>query len=315
MRAQRKTQMSHHRIISLAILSFLLVAGWTGDARGRTYTTKFNDTENPISEGGLWINGQTTGINWNDIKTTNHIAKGATGANSLSYDDPTAILTGVWGTNQTVSAIVLVTNRGGYFGEVELRVRSSISAQSITGYEILFSCNDASSAYVQIVRWNGPLGNFTYLASVAGDQYAIHTGDEVKATVVGTTITAYINGTIVAQADDNTFLTGSPGMGFYYQGSGGSIENFGFTSFTATDGLGNPPQPNLSIFSPNSNGTFTIQFDGVPGTTYGIQYAEDITTTNWLPLGTSTASSSGLVQFLDTPTNGAPRRFYRSVWP
>ena len=34
-----------------------------------TYSTNFNSTENPISEGGKWINGKAVGINWNNAQS------------------------------------------------------------------------------------------------------------------------------------------------------------------------------------------------------------------------------------------------------
>jgi hypothetical protein len=59
----------------------------------------------------------------------------------------------------------------------------------------------------------------------------------VKATIVGNVITAYINGVQVLQATDNTYKGGSPGMGFYIEGTTGVNSDYGFTSFKATDEL------------------------------------------------------------------------------
>ena len=123
------------------------------------------------------------------------------------------------------------------FEEVELRLRSSISAHSNTGYEINFRCSKTNNAYSQIVRWNGPLGNFTYLWNNGGSQYGVKNGDVVKATIVGNVITTYINGVQIATVTDNTFKTGNPGMGFYLQGGSGVSRDYGFTNFTASDAL------------------------------------------------------------------------------
>ena len=35
-----------------------------------TYSTSFGLTENPISEGGVWINGAVTGVDWNNVQTS-----------------------------------------------------------------------------------------------------------------------------------------------------------------------------------------------------------------------------------------------------
>jgi hypothetical protein len=200
----------------------------------RVYTTNFPLTENPISEGGHWINGQVVGLDWKNARTTPGLAFGTQTGNG-GYDDTVALLAGTWGPDQTVEATVYTVNpNDSIFEEVELRLRSSLSAHSCTGYEVLFSARSSANAYVQIVRWNGPLGNFTVLTS-AGVPAGIITGDVVKATIVGSTITAYLNGVQKLQVVDSTYPSGKPGMGFFLQGAGGVNGDYGFTSFTASD--------------------------------------------------------------------------------
>lgn len=67
--------------------------------------------------------------------------------------------------------------------------------------------------------------------------YGLKNGDTIKATIVGNTITVFINGVQKAQATDNTFQTGNPGIGAFLQCAGGEGKgtnaDFGFTSFTA----------------------------------------------------------------------------------
>jgi hypothetical protein len=62
-------------------------------------------------------------------------------------------------------------------------------------------------------------------------------GDTLKASIVGNVITVYVNGVRKAQATDNTFKTGNPGIGIFLQCNGGqgigSNADFGFSSFTA----------------------------------------------------------------------------------
>lgn len=67
------------------------------------------------------------------------------------------------------------------------------------------------------MRWNGPFGNFTYLASgsVPG---GVHDGDTLSATAVGDLITLYVNGVEITHAHDATFPTGDPGMAFWRGG-------------------------------------------------------------------------------------------------
>src|SRR5450631_953083 len=201
----------------------------------RLYSTAFPLTENPISEGHNWINGRTDGLDWGDVQTTPGLAFGT---NSGGYADSTALLNGSWGPDQMAQATVhSVHQTDSLYEEVELRLHSAISAHSNTGYEINFRCSKTGNAYSQIVRWNGPLGNFTYLWANGGSQYGVANGDVVKATMIGNVITVYINGVQIGQVSDNTFMTGNPGMGFYLEGASGVNADYGFTTFMAADGL------------------------------------------------------------------------------
>jgi hypothetical protein len=121
------------------------------------------------------------------------------------------------------------------YEEVELRLRSSISAHKATGYEINFRCLKDGGAYTQIVRWNGALGSFTYLNAAGGANYGVADGDVIKATIIGNVITVYTNGKQVLQASDSTYATGNPGMGFYLSGTAGLNQDYGFSSFTASE--------------------------------------------------------------------------------
>lgn len=203
----------------------------------KSYSTSFPLTENPISENGNWFNGKADGLDWGDVQTTPGLAFGT---NSGNYADPTAILRGTWGANQMAQATVHSVNQtdtDSVYEEVELRLRSAISAHSITGYEINFRCSKTGNAYSQIVRWNGALGNFTYLSAKDGAQYGVTDKDVVKATIIGNVITVYLNGVQINQVTDTTYAAGSPGMGFYLSGASGINADFGFTDFQAADGL------------------------------------------------------------------------------
>ncbi len=199
------------------------------------YGTNFSLTENPISEGGNWINGRAVGLDWADIRTAKSLAFG-TESGTSGYDDSTALLAGKWGPDQTVEAKVHTVNQTDkVFEEVERRLRSTLSARRSTGYEINFRCLKTNKAYSEIVRWDGPLGKFTYLKHADGAQYGVADGDVVKATIVGNVITAYINGVQTIQATDDTFASGNPGIGFYLEGGTGMNGDYGFTTFSATD--------------------------------------------------------------------------------
>ena len=55
------------------------------------------------------------------------------------------------------------------FEEVELRLRTTITPHSITGYEVNCSVStNSSNNYLQIVRWNGALGSLRMSAWAMG---------------------------------------------------------------------------------------------------------------------------------------------------
>jgi hypothetical protein len=246
--------------LHLGLLALVPMLAWPQG----TYTTNFPATETAISEGGRWINGKVTGLNWSNVQTTAGFAFG-TQSGSGGTDDSTAILSGNWGPDQTAQATVHFTNvqPPPIYEEVELRLRTSISANSLTGYEINFQASTASNAYIQIVRWNGPLNNFTYVNDRNGP--GLHDGDVVKATISGSTITVYVNGAQVLQGTDSTYTSGSPGMGFFLSGTTASANsNFGFSSFTATDGSTQSPNYTISAAPASltvpagSNASYTV---------------------------------------------------------
>jgi hypothetical protein len=95
----------------VGVVSFLLAHRYLASAYdgaggaaapGAQYSTNFPLTENPISEGGRWINGAAVGLDWADVQTTGGFA-GGVGPASAAYADPTAIVSGTWGPNQTVT--------------------------------------------------------------------------------------------------------------------------------------------------------------------------------------------------------------------
>ncbi len=227
-------------LLAMATASAIIVTSCSSNAKkssvgrvipitGHTirYTTNFPLKENPISEGGRWIDGQTVGLDWGNISTTPGLATGHPGPKRFA--DATALLKGRWGPTQTAEAVVSSIKPFNY-PEVSLRLRSRLSPHKCTGYEISSSLRKGKSAYLIIVRWNGPLADFTYLAQIGGERYGVTTGDVLKATVVGNVITAYKDGIKLAQVTDDTYRTGNPGIGF----NEGVNGDYGITRFTVT---------------------------------------------------------------------------------
>ena len=231
----------------------LLGCGGSGSGGGRTYSTDFDLTENPISEGGAWLNGQADGIDWTDVKTS---SGNATGTQNRSpdgvtlYDDSVAVLKGTWGPDQSVEAVVHAANRtgsgaSGWGGnafydcihEVELILRGNVSAHGIFLYEINFSSRIDGSAYTEIGKWTGARGTFNqgFLSQLWGSQYQVNDGDVVRASIAGSTIRVYLNNALIATATDTVepITQGNPGVAFYTNvGCTGTAHNddFGFKS-------------------------------------------------------------------------------------
>jgi hypothetical protein len=219
----------------------------------RSYSTRFQLDEDSISEGGMWINGGTDGLDWVDVVTKNGVAYGgrsrmhvaerrveqgnlesATPEDALpegDYDDPTAVLAGTWGKNQHAKARVFSRNpTDEYFQEVEIRLRSTITPHSCTGYEVFWRCLKTEAGYAEIVRWNGRIADFTSLKKLIGPEYGVKDGDLVEATIVGNVLKGFINGVEVISATDDTYDAGNPGIGFNF-GVGDTNVDHGFRSY------------------------------------------------------------------------------------
>jgi hypothetical protein len=194
-----------------------------------SYSTTFDLTENPISEGGRWFNNGTL---WTRVRTANGLAFGTNGPQD-TYDDSYAYLSG-FGPNQQAEAVVHVDpSLLGDPHEVELLLRWADGPTMARGYECLFHFN----GQVQLMRWNGPFGDFTEMPNATGRKSAgrpLVSGDVIKATIDGTnTIRAFLNGVELSQVTDSTYATGQPGIGFFKRTTGVNGA-FAITSYTAS---------------------------------------------------------------------------------
>jgi hypothetical protein len=198
-------------------------------ASGSTYSTAFAATENPLSEGGKWINGKAIGLNWNNTQSVPGKAFAADFA--TGYNDPISVLTTSFTANQYAEGTVYRAPgySPGVNHEVELLLRFQITANSARGYEVLYS----HDGWLVIVRWNGPLGNYTELASsgrpVSGNAAD---GDVIRAEITGSTIKVYKNGSLVLTGSDSTYSNGQPGMGFWPK-PGATMQSYGWRSYVA----------------------------------------------------------------------------------
>jgi hypothetical protein len=221
--------------------------GMTGAPSAHSYSTAFRQTENPLSENGNWIEGHAAGESlWGNVQTVSGAAYGVD--EPTAFGDPTAILAGTWGPTQTAAATVKInqTLANKCCHEVELRLRTTISHNSITGYEAYCSVMP-TQPYCHITRWNGPNGSYWNFETGSSAAY-LKDGDVVKATVTGTNptiITLYINGARILQASDTgaagggfgaygPWTSGNPGIGFF-DNYDIDWKSFGLSAFSVTD--------------------------------------------------------------------------------
>jgi hypothetical protein len=199
-----------------------------------TYSTNFDLTENPISEGGVWL--RRSGTVFTDVRTVGGIALGTNGARN-DYDDSYALLSG-FGPDQQAEAVVarLPNLMTGVTHEVELLLRFSDDATTARGYECTFNY----VGEVLVAMWNGILGDFTPLSVTGGAGNLgrdLVSGDIIKCSIAGNVISLYINGSLRGQATDSTFAGGQPGIGFFTRPNQANVvdnSNFGLSSYTVT---------------------------------------------------------------------------------
>ena len=216
------------------------------------YITSFPLTENPISEGSVWVLGATDGLAWHDVETGSGNAYGNTTV--AGYDDCIAhIRAPTWPANQYAKGTVYLA--GGYSPspnhEIELHLRFQITANNARGYEILWGL----AGYIAIVRWEGGLGSFTPLYDPGPGSFPVPVnGDVLKAEIVGSNISVWRNNVLHVTVTDTTWASGQPGMGFWPT-TGTTPANFGFSDLELGQaGLPITPDPATIVFSGQAPG-------------------------------------------------------------
>ncbi len=205
------------------------------------YHTVFPVAQNPISEGNAWPeSGAGTGIDWTNIQTVAGVASG-TQPPASGFTDSLAVLSG-FAPDVTAAGTIVINSATlpGDTHEVEILLRFSIGPHDAHGYE----CNYAwDGAYTQIVRWNGALGDFTMIQDTGGPSFgAPQTGDQLEAKISGNIITVtmirsgvrtVVNTADITSVGGTVWKNGNPGIGSWHANS---TQNYGFTSYTASDG-------------------------------------------------------------------------------
>jgi hypothetical protein len=214
--------------------------------------------EDPISESNNWVNGAATGLDWGNVQTTPGVAFGTVVSGGPPYNDSNASLTGTWRSDQSACGTVFMSgslNRAGVPYEIEIELRHTIAAHNIIGYEFNYSMYNNGNQYMQIVRWNGSLNNFTILGGGSGTLAVLANGDVFCASAIGSTLKSWVtrNGAVIqtASVTDSAYSGGSPGMGFYNKGGALSDDsNYGFASFQASEINSSAGSTNVTVTAP-----------------------------------------------------------------
>jgi hypothetical protein len=204
---------------------------------GGSYTTDFNLSENPISEGGAWLSGAVAPRT--QVQTGNGNAYGTmVSFNGRDYPDSVACLAGPFPANQQITATLY--NNGAVSGlEVELLLRCDFSLTRAFCYELDLVL---SGGHVSWVRWDMTTANpNTYQVLVAGPPGSnIHFNDGAvwTARIVGTVLTAICDGVTVLTYDTANdgvkYSGGKPGIGFWNEtGSSANSPKFAWKNFAA----------------------------------------------------------------------------------
>jgi hypothetical protein len=212
-------------------ISTLRVYGSLVKTPPKSYSTTFSLTENPITEGGIWTGGLDEGQVWTDVETSGGLALATQdpGVAAPPYDDSLACLSG-FPPNHYASAVLFSNSPTGVH-ENELLLRWKITPNFTRGYEVSI----AATGEINIIRWNGPLNDWTILGNPTASSVA--DGDTWYAEIIGNIITVKRNGGVVViydiSGDPTIWSDGDPGIGFFVKGATSAVNTFAWTSFLA----------------------------------------------------------------------------------
>lgn len=212
-------------------------------SHARVFVTSVTAVENPMSQGGAWLQGGADGLDWKNIRTSSGVMNGEDAP--VAFSDPHAVLKGNWGINQYASAVAYCFSPDDtQFQEVEILLRHVVSAHVSRGIEVNWRCSGSAAGYSEGVFWNGALADFNAISHNDGATFSVVDGDIISATAIGPTISVYKNNTFKYSFVDpwfnfySTNSVGSPGVGFNYHDQAVKHSEFGIKAFTATDDRG-----------------------------------------------------------------------------
>jgi hypothetical protein len=221
--------------------SFLLRYGATARP---SYSTNFALTENPISEGGNWLNGGTVVLDSTNVQTTPGFAFATQVAGAAPpFTDSLAILDTAkftFGMNQWCQGTVAVSGTPN-LRELELRTRSRFGTHLNIGYEWDITTNFG----LFFVRLDGPANTFQQLGSFGTPAgFSVANGAVWLTQFFGSVSTIFCNSgsgfvqiaSYDTSGDSIIYPSGNPGIGMYADTNNGtpSANNtLGWSSFSA----------------------------------------------------------------------------------
>jgi hypothetical protein len=150
---------------------------------------------------------------------------------------------------------------------------------------------------------------FTFTAGPAAPSTATPAGGVLVKIDGASNPAPLVNG--VATFSTSALSVGSHVVEVEYAGNANWIGN---TNRLSPDQLvSTVPSPQLAI-TPLADGSYRINFDGVGGVTYRIDFSSSQLTA-WQTLGNATTNGTGSFEIVDTPPPSSRQRFYRAVYP
>jgi hypothetical protein len=197
------------------------------------YSTSFAVDENPMSENGIWVQGGTVGLDWQNVKTLG--GKACASNTSSGFNDCGAHLDPAFAQiPNDQQAVGTIFKAGGYTAtdshECELLIHWLTTAHNARGFENTMPFSGAA----QQVRWNGAVNDFTVLSPTGSGGGPFNNGSVIKAKMVGNVLTLYQDATQILTVTDATFPSGNPGVGAFVRPATGQVkENYCWNDFSA----------------------------------------------------------------------------------
>ncbi len=151
------------------------------------------------------------------------------------------------------------------------------------------------------------------ISNLLGNDVESDATDAIRLVSVGTS--SVLGGTIV-----------SNGLWLYYTPPVGNTNADSFT-YSIADTLGGSSTgtvnittrldaaPSLTLrVTPLAGGNYLIQFDGFPNGTYDVEAATALNPANWQTWVTTNTDANGMITLIDTSSNGAPAKYYRTLY-